>query len=93
MSTQSMPARSIRRHQSAAFAKTVLTANPSPECCLQAMAEFPLKREASFLIGDKQTDIDAAHAAGIGGFSVFKGGNAWMNLPNGLWPALRMASR
>ena len=47
---------------------------PNPGMILQAMADFPVKREASFLIGDKQTDIDAAHAAGIGGF-LFKGGN------------------
>ena len=47
---------------------------PKPGMLLQAMADFPVKREASFLIGDKQTDIDAAHAAGIGGF-LFKGGN------------------
>jgi len=33
-----------------------------------------LKRDASFLIGDKQTDIEAAHAAGVGGF-LFTGGN------------------
>lgn len=47
---------------------------PKPGMLLQAMADFPVKREASFLIGDKQTDIDAAHAAGIGGF-LFKGSN------------------
>lgn len=47
---------------------------PKPGMLLQAMADFPVKREASFLIGDKQTDIDAAHAAGIGGF-LFTGGN------------------
>jgi len=33
-----------------------------------------VKKESSFLIGDKETDIGAAHAAGDGGF-LFKGGN------------------
>ncbi len=47
---------------------------PGPGMLLRAMAEFPVRREASFLIGDKQTDIEAAHAAGVGGF-LFKGGN------------------
>ena len=41
---------------------------------LKAMADYPVNREASFLIGDKPTDIEAAHAAGIGGF-LFKGDN------------------
>lgn len=57
-----------------AFQKDSFNRKPKPGMLLQAMAEFPVKREASFLIGDKQTDIDAAHAAGIGGF-LFKGGN------------------
>ena len=33
---------------------------------LQAMADFPVNREQSFLIGDKQTDMEAARAAGVG---------------------------
>ncbi|MEO1552360.1 MAG: HAD family hydrolase [Pseudomonadota bacterium] len=56
------------------FRKDSYDRKPKPGMLLQAMADFPVKREASFLIGDKQTDIDAAHAAGIGGF-LFKGGN------------------
>lgn len=47
---------------------------PKPGMIMQAMADFPVKRELSFLIGDKPTDIAAAHAAGIGGF-LFSGGN------------------
>ncbi len=56
------------------FRKDSYDRKPKPGMILQAMADFPVKREASFLIGDKQTDIDAAHAAGIGGF-LFKGGD------------------
>lgn len=56
------------------YRKDSFDRKPKPGMILQAMADFPVKREASFLIGDKQTDIDAAHAAGIGGF-LFKGGN------------------
>lgn len=56
------------------YRKDSFDRKPKPGMILQALADFPVKREASFLIGDKQTDIDAAHAAGIGGF-LFKGGN------------------
>ena len=56
------------------FRKDSYDRKPKPGMLLQAMADFPVKREASFLIGDKQTDIDAAHAAGVGGF-LFKGGD------------------
>ena len=58
----------------ARYRKDSLDRKPRPGMLLSAMADFPIKREASFLIGDKQTDIDAAHAASIGGF-LFKGGN------------------
>lgn len=57
-----------------AFRKDSFDRKPKPGMLLQAMADFPVKREASFLIGDKKTDIEAAHAAGIGGF-LFSGGN------------------
>ena len=57
-----------------AYRKDSFDRKPKPGMILQAMADFPVKKDASFLIGDKQTDIAAAHAAGIGGF-LFKGGN------------------
>lgn len=56
------------------YRKDSFDRKPKPGMLLQAMAEFPVRRELSFLIGDKQTDIDAAHAAGVGGF-LFKSGN------------------
>lgn len=56
------------------YRKDSFDRKPKPGMILQAMADFPVKREASFLIGDKKTDIQAAHAAGIGGF-LFKEGN------------------
>lgn len=56
------------------YRKDSFDRKPKPGMLLQAMADFPVKKTASFLIGDKQTDIDAAHAAGIAGF-LFKGGN------------------
>lgn len=58
----------------ARYRKDSFDRKPKPGMLLQAMAEFPVKREASFLIGDKETDIEAARAAGIAGF-LFKGGN------------------
>lgn len=58
----------------ARYRKNSFDRKPKPGMLLNAMADFPVKRESSFLIGDKQTDIDAARAAGVGGF-LFKGGN------------------
>ena len=46
----------------------------SKEGLLRAMADFPVKRESSFLIGDKEADLEAARAAGVAGF-LFSGGN------------------
>ena len=56
------------------YRKDSFDRKPKPGMLLQAMADHPVKREASFLIGDKDADIEAAHAAGVGGF-LFKGGN------------------
>lgn len=47
---------------------------PKPGMLLQAMTDFPVIRESSFMIGDKQADLEAAKAAGISGF-LFTGGN------------------
>ncbi|MEO0981402.1 MAG: HAD family hydrolase [Pseudomonadota bacterium] len=58
----------------ARYRKDSFDRKPKPGMLLRAMADFPVKREASFLIGDKQTDIQAAHAAGVGGF-LFSGGD------------------
>lgn len=58
----------------ARYRKDSFDRKPKPGMLLQAMADHPVKREASFLIGDKEADVQAAHAAGVGGF-LFKGGN------------------
>ena len=47
---------------------------PSPGMLLQAMAEWPVQRSGSFLIGDQRRDIEAAEAAEIPGH-LFEGGN------------------
>jgi D-glycero-D-manno-heptose 1,7-bisphosphate phosphatase len=47
---------------------------PKPGMLIQAMTDFPVIREQSLLIGDKQADLEAARAAGIRGF-LFTGGN------------------
>ncbi|MEM9668980.1 MAG: HAD family hydrolase [Pseudomonadota bacterium] len=57
-----------------AYRKDSFDRKPKPGMLLQAMADFPVKKELSFLIGDKTTDVAAARAAGVGGF-LFKGGN------------------
>jgi D-glycero-D-manno-heptose 1,7-bisphosphate phosphatase len=47
---------------------------PRPGMLIRAMTDFPVVKEQSFLIGDKQADIEAAQAAGIRGF-LFTGGD------------------
>ncbi|MDQ0436215.1 D-glycero-D-manno-heptose 1,7-bisphosphate phosphatase [Kaistia dalseonensis] len=47
---------------------------PNPGMILRAFGDFPIDRGRSFLIGDKDTDLIAAIAAGIPGH-LFAGGN------------------
>lgn len=47
---------------------------PSPGLILQALIEWPVDRNRSFLIGDKLSDLEAARAAGLTGY-LFEGGN------------------
>ena len=47
---------------------------PEAGMLLQAMDEWPVDKERSLLIGDRQSDIDAADRAGIKGY-LFDGGN------------------
>lgn len=57
-----------------AYRKDSFDRKPKPGMLLRAMADFPVLREQSFLIGDKPTDIEAARAASVQGF-LFGGGN------------------
>ena len=56
------------------YRKDSFDRKPKPGMLLQAMTDFPVIKERSFLVGDKQADLDAAKAAGIRGF-LFTGGN------------------
>ncbi|MEM6626227.1 MAG: HAD hydrolase-like protein, partial [Pseudomonadota bacterium] len=47
---------------------------PKPGMLIQAMTDFPVDKTRSFMIGDKQKDVDAAKAAGVAGF-LFRGGD------------------
>jgi D-glycero-D-manno-heptose 1,7-bisphosphate phosphatase len=47
---------------------------PSPGMIHDLMQHWPVKREGSFVIGDRATDIEAAEAAGLPGF-LFAGGD------------------
>jgi D-glycero-D-manno-heptose 1,7-bisphosphate phosphatase len=59
----------ILRYRKASFDR-----KPKPGMLIQAMTDFPVIRQQSFLIGDKPADLEAAKAAGIRGF-LFGGGN------------------
>jgi D-glycero-D-manno-heptose 1,7-bisphosphate phosphatase len=47
---------------------------PSPGMILDLMQHWPVRRQGSFVIGDRSTDIEAAEAAGLPGF-LFSGGD------------------
>jgi D-glycero-D-manno-heptose 1,7-bisphosphate phosphatase len=49
---------------------------PNPGMLLQAMAEWPIDREASLMIGDKPSDLEAALRAGVKGV-LFEGGDLY----------------
>ena len=47
---------------------------PNPGMILKALAEWPIDRDASLLVGDKPSDLEAALRAGIRGV-LFEGGD------------------
>jgi len=47
---------------------------PGPGMLKKLLAEWPIDVAASFMVGDRQTDVEAAAAAGIQGH-LFRGGN------------------
>ena len=47
---------------------------PEPGMILRALSDLNVDRQRSFLVGDKQIDVEAARRAGIRGF-LFTGGN------------------
>ncbi|MFN3521145.1 MAG: D-glycero-alpha-D-manno-heptose-1,7-bisphosphate 7-phosphatase [Phenylobacterium sp.] len=47
---------------------------PNPGMLLKALAEHPIDRERSIMVGDKPADLEAALRAGVRGF-LFEGGN------------------
>ena len=56
------------------YTKDSYDRKPKPGMLIRAMTDFPVIKERSFLIGDKQADLEAAQAAGVRGF-LFSGGN------------------
>lgn len=56
------------------YTKDSFDRKPRPGMLIRAMTDYPVVKERSFLIGDKQADLDAARAAGVRGF-LFSGGD------------------
>lgn len=59
----------IERYRKASYDR-----KPKPGMLIQAMTDFPVMKERSFMIGDKPADMEAAKAAGVESF-LFSGGN------------------
>jgi D,D-heptose 1,7-bisphosphate phosphatase len=57
-----------------AYAKEHAWRKPGPGMLVDLMEHWPVDRGRSFLIGDRESDIQAATAAGVPGF-LFEGGN------------------
>jgi D-glycero-D-manno-heptose 1,7-bisphosphate phosphatase len=58
----------------AAYARACDSRKPGPGMLLQAMRQWPIRRTGSFIVGDKESDIEAGRRAGIPGH-LFAGGN------------------
>lgn len=58
----------------AEYACTCDCRKPKPGMILNALAEYDIDKEQSFLIGDSKRDVEAAEAAGIKGY-LFTGGS------------------
>ena len=56
------------------YRRTTARRKPGPGMILDCFEKYPINKAASFLIGDRMTDLAAANSAGIPGY-LFSGGN------------------
>ena len=67
-------AKAIRRLNDAGYLEDHHWRKPSPGMIHDLMEHWPVRHVGSFVIGDRETDIEAAQAAGLPGF-LFAGGD------------------
>jgi D,D-heptose 1,7-bisphosphate phosphatase len=58
----------------ARYTKASPCRKPAPGMILDLLQAWPVRKDASYLVGDKDSDVESARAAGIPGF-LFEGGN------------------
>jgi D-glycero-D-manno-heptose 1,7-bisphosphate phosphatase len=61
-------------HDDGRFSHLAHWRKPAPGMLMDLMRAWPVHREASFMIGDRESDMEAAQAADVAGF-LFSGGN------------------
>jgi D-glycero-D-manno-heptose 1,7-bisphosphate phosphatase len=69
-----------------AYRRVCRRRKPAPGMILDLLASWPVEREGSFMVGDRETDMEAARAAGLPGY-FFQSANLSLFLSTLISPA------